>query len=192
MRIRIVTILSLMLASSGCAGAGGQSAQSQAESRPKAVRGQMAGKAPDYAGQNQSCLGCHEYILEMKTPRRADVPNLHLVHLESKNMAYQGSNRGCVTCHEMMTPTDKRSKKEGWILRGNVYHPDSTRDPKGVWRKLIVAPGISPKRAYVDALQPAGPYIYKPTLKRLVCLDCHGPDSKIKVIYGAGALQAMK
>jgi hypothetical protein len=37
----------------------------------------------------------------------------------------------------------------------------------------------------IEALRTAEPYPYKPTLKRLVCAECHGPDSKIKTFYGA-------
>ena len=86
----------------------------------------------------------------------------------------------------MILPSEQKAKKkEGWFVKGDVYHPNVMLAPEGVWKKLIVRTGVEPNYATVEALRTADPYTYSPTLKRLVCTECHGPDSKIKTFYGA-------
>lgn len=199
MRIRNIIFAFLTLALTACvapeqqpdstgpasweAASGPLAIQSSVAWPPKAVSNQSEGSVSDYKG-NQICLGCHGYILEAKSAR-GDIVNLHRRHLESKKTAYEGKNRDCLTCHEMWTPTKNASEKEGWFVMADVYHPNSARSPDGVWKKLIVRAGVTPNFTTVEALRPAEPYIYKPTLKQLVCVECHGPDSKIKTFYGA-------
>lgn len=181
MRIRIVTLAFLALYSTACLA---QEAQSPIDWPPKAVSKQQKGKVPDFAGKNQLCLACHGYIMDVKTARK-DIPNLHRLHLGSKKTAYEGKNRDCLTCHEMWTRAENATEKEGWFLMADVYHPNSAHSPADVWKKLIVRPGADMKTTRVEALRTAEPYPFKPTLKRLVCAECHGPDSKIKTFYGA-------
>ncbi|MHB0984893.1 MAG: hypothetical protein ACYC05_04770 [Sulfuricella sp.] len=182
MRYRILSFAFLALASTASMAA--LEVQSPIDWPPRAVSNQQKGKVPDYSKKNKICLGCHGYILEMKTAR-ADISNLHRRHLESKKVAYNGRNRDCLTCHEMWTPTKNAREKEGWFIMADVYHPNSAHSPAGVWKKLIVRPGEGVQYTRVEALRPMEPDLFKPTLKRLVCAECHGPDSKIKTFYGA-------
>lgn len=182
MRIRIVTLAFLTLASTTCLA---QEAQSPIDWPPKAIPKPQIGEVPDFIGKNQLCLACHGYIMDAKTARK-DIPNLHRRHLESKKTAYEGKNRACLTCHEMIAPSETGAPdKEGWVVRANVYHPNVLLAPAGVWKKLIVRPGEGMQYTRVEALRQSDPDPFKPTLKRLVCVDCHGTDSKIKTFYGA-------
>jgi cytochrome c553 len=154
---------------------------------PQAVANQPEGQVPDFKAKNEGCLDCHKDILEAKSAR-PDVANLHVRHLDSKKIAYKGENRDCLACHEMVTPVDgKARKKEGWFAKGDVYHPNVLLAPGGLWKKTITRPAVKLDYASVEALRTSEPYIYKPTLKRLVCAECHGSDSKIKTLYGAPA-----
>lgn len=182
MRIRIVTAAYLALAASaGLALAG----QEPIDWPPKAVPKQATGKVPDFKAKNELCLDCHKEIMEVKTARK-NVPNLHRLHLESKKIAYEGKNRDCLTCHEMIQPSEQKAKKkEGWFVKGDVYHPNILLAPESYWKKIVVRPDQSGSHLHIEALRPADPYIFKPTLKRLVCLECHSSGSKIKTFYGA-------
>lgn len=152
---------------------------------PKAVAKQATGKVPDFKAKNELCLDCHKEIMEVKTARK-NVPNLHLLHLNSKKTAYKGENRDCLTCHEMIQPSEtKAKKKEGWFVKGDVYHPNVLLAPESTWKKTVVRPGEGGQYLQIETLRLAEPYTFKPTLKRLVCLECHGQDSKIKTFYGA-------
>lgn len=160
-------------------------AQSPIDWPPKAVPKQASGKVPDFKAKNELCLDCHKEIMEVKTARK-NVPNLHLLHLNSKKTAYEGKNRDCLTCHEMIQPSEtKAKKKEGWFVKGDVYHPNVLLAPENYWKKTVVRPGEGGQYLQIETLRPAAPYTYKPTLKRLVCQECHGQDSKIKTFYGA-------
>lgn len=182
MFMRIVTIASLALASSAVLAL---ETQTPVDWPPKAVPKQQKGKVPDFKGKNELCLDCHKEILEVKTGRK-NVPNPHSLHLNSKKIAYEGKNRDCLVCHEMVTPSETKAKKrEGWFVKGDVYHPNALQNPPGVWKKMIVRGGEGTQYTHLDSLRQAEPHPYKPTLKRLVCTECHGPDSKIKTFYGA-------
>src|SRR3990172_9542664 len=112
MRTQNVILSLLRLASTTCLALEPQSA---ADWPPKAAPNQQLGKVPDFTDKNQLCLGCHGYIMDVKTARK-DILNLHRRHLESKKTAYNGENRDCLTCHEMVAPSEgKAPKKEGWV-----------------------------------------------------------------------------
>ncbi|MBI4753932.1 MAG: hypothetical protein HY778_00595 [Betaproteobacteria bacterium] len=187
MRMRILTAACLGLAST-VALAAGLEAQTPIDWPPKAVPKQPTGKVPDLKAKNEVCMDCHAEILDVKAARKAagkDIPNLHRLHLDSKKVAYEGKNRDCLTCHEMIVPVEgKAPRKEGWFAKGDVYHPNWLQEPKGVWKKLIVRAGEGGDFVRVDAVRPMEPHLYKPSLKRLVCAECHGSDSKIKTFYG--------
>lgn len=152
---------------------------------PQAVANQAEGEVPDFKAKNEGCLDCHKEILDVKSAR-ADIANLHVRHLQSKKTAYKGENRDCLACHEMLIPFEGRAaKKEGWFAKGGVYHPNVLLAPGEVWRKTITRPQGKPEFGTVEALRTSEPYLYKPTLKRLVCVECHAADSKIKAFYGA-------
>jgi cytochrome c553 len=186
MLIRIVTVACLSLVSTAALPF---EPQSPIDWPPKAVPKQQKGKVPDFKAKNALCLDCHKDILEVGTGRK-NVPNPHNLHLNSKKVAYEGKNRDCLTCHEMVTPSEtKAKKKEGWFVKGDVYHPNALQNPRGVWKKLMVRSGEGEQYLQVEALRQTEPHPYKPTLKRLVCAECHGPDSKIKTFYGAPEAQ---
>lgn len=182
MFIRIVTVAFLGLVSASCLA---QATQSPGDWPPKAVPKQATGKVPDFKVKNQLCLDCHKDIMEVKTGRK-NIPNPHRLHLDSKKIAYEGKNRDCLVCHEMVTSSEtKAKKKEGWFVKGDVYHPNVLQNPRDVWKKLVVRSGEGTQYVQVEALRQTEPHTYKPTLKRLVCTECHGPDSKIRTFYGA-------
>ncbi len=185
MRIRILTSTLIALASTAALALAPLEPQSSIDWPPKAVPKQATGKVPDFKSKNQICLDCHKEILAVATGRK-NVPNAHRLHLESKKTAYEGKNRDCLTCHEMVVPSEtKAKKKEGWFVKGDVYHPNVMQNPAAVWKKLVVRGGEGTQYIQVDALRQADPHPFKPTLKNLVCAECHGPDSKIKTFYGA-------
>ena len=197
MRIRILTSAIVGLGLAACVGLEQQSTstesvittgplaiQSAVVWPPQTVANQVEGSVPDFSAKNETCLNCHQEILDVKSAR-PDISNLHVRHLQSKKTAYKGENRDCLSCHEMWTPAKNASDKEGWFVMADVYHPNYAHSPAGVWKKLIVRPGVPPTYGTVDALRTSDPYTYKPTLKRLVCAECHGRDSKIKTFYGA-------
>jgi len=199
MRTRDLTFAFVGLGLAACVGTEQQSApaesvittgplaiQSAVPWPPQAVADRAEGIVPDFTAKNEICLGCHGNILEVKSAR-PDISNLHVRHLQSKMTAYRGENRACLTCHEMWTPTKNARDKEGWFVMADVYHPNPAHSPAGVWKKVIVRPDVQPIYGTVEALRTSNPYTYKPTLKRLVCVECHGQDSKIKTFYGAPA-----
>ncbi|MBI4741376.1 MAG: hypothetical protein HY777_07495 [Betaproteobacteria bacterium] len=187
MFVRIVTAAFLGLASTACPA---QAIQSPIDWPPKAVAKPLTGTVPDFKVKNQLCLDCHKEIMEVQTARK-NIPNPHRLHLESKKIAYEGKNRDCLVCHEMVVPSEtKAKKKEGWFVKGDVYHPNVLQNPREVWKKLVVRSGEGAQYVQVEALRQADPHPYKPTLKRLVCAECHGPDSKIKTFYGAPVQKA--
>jgi hypothetical protein len=166
-----------LLCFAGCSGYAGLKQQ---KTYPLQVEG---GPPPDFTEANETCLVCHSAILEVSTGRD-DVPQLHKRHLESKQMAYRGLQRRCTTCHESWTTAKEEEKKHGYFEMGGVFHPLTAHEPKEVWNKLIQRPNTHGNPVLLEAVRPEEPYTFKPSLKRLVCLDCHGPDSKIKVLYG--------
>lgn len=162
-----------------------QDTQSSIDWPPKAAPKQQTGKVPDFKSKNANCLDCHAEIMGLKSARKG-IPNLHSLHLASKKIAYEGKNRDCLSCHETVSPSDtKAKKKEGWFAKGDVYHPNVMQKPAGVWKKLVVRGGEGTQYSHLDALRQSEPHLYKPSLKQLVCAQCHGPDSKIKTFYGA-------
>lgn len=196
MRIRILTSAIVGLGLAACVApeqrsvpdtsvitSGPLAVQSAVRWPPRAVANQPEGAMPDFGAKNQNCLLCHPDVLDAKSAR-TDVVNLHKRHLESKKTAYGGANRDCLTCHEGFTVSKNAAPKEGSFVMNDVYHPNTARVSEIGSSKLIVHTA-APKYGMVDALHPANPYPYKRTLERLVCLDCHGADSKIKTFYGA-------
>lgn len=131
--------------------------------------------------ENEICLECHSKIFDWKTKRK-DILELHTRHVKSKRTEYGGMNKKCVTCHEAWALTDE----PGWT-DSPVYHPDTAMRPAGFWKKHIQKKDITPGLFYTGAAHHEKPYYLKPLLDRLVCLDCHGTDSKVKVLYGTKA-----
>jgi nitrate reductase cytochrome c-type subunit len=184
MRIRVLTIASLLLAASTSFARSPLDPQSPIDWPPKAVPKQAKGKVPDFTEKNLICMDCHKDILSVRSTRK-NVPNLHQLHLASKKIAYKGENRDCLVCHESVARSaTKGEKKENWFNKGDVFHPNVMRY-ETAWKRVVVRPAGDEPRNPADTLQLADPYIYKLSLKRLVCLECHGPDSKVKTLFGA-------
>lgn len=156
MFVRILTLASLALASTAVLAL---ETQSPIDWPPKAVAKQQKGKVPDFSEKNGLCLECHKTLMKGATGKKT-VPNLHRLHLESKKVAYEGKNRDCLTCHEMVTPseTDDADKKEGWFVKGDVYHPNWLQNPRDYWKKLVVRGGEGKVYTSVDTLRPQEPY----------------------------------
>lgn len=185
MRVRNLTLIFMSLASSAALAMDPLAPSTPIDWPPKAVPKQATGKVPDFKAKNMLCLDCHKEIMAVKTGRKT-VSNPHVLHLNSKKIAYEGKNRDCLTCHEMVTPSaTKAKKKEGWFVKGDVYHPNVMRYPPDVWKKAIVRGGEGRQYFPIEVLRQTDPHPFKPTLKDLVCVECHGPDSKIKTFYGA-------
>jgi hypothetical protein len=181
MRISVLTFASLLLASSSSLALSPLDPQSPIAWPPKAVANQKKGKVPDFKEKNLVCLDCHKDIMKVQSSRK-NVPNLHQLHLASTKVAYKGNNRDCLFCHEMVVVAKPDSPaKEGWFFKGS-YHPNVMRYERA-WKSAIVRTGGEHQPA--ETLRAAEPNIYKLSLKRLVCLECHGPDSKIKTLFGA-------
>jgi len=71
------------------------------------------------------------------------------------------------------------------MLDGDIHHPYTAMKPDGVWKTFIVRNDLASESTYLAAVHPEKPYTFKPLLERLVCVDCHDADSKVKVLYGA-------
>ena len=192
MRMQLIGAACLALASASVLAQEPLAPQSSVDWPPKAVAKPATGKVPDYSGddKNGGCLECHKSILKVATGRK-NISNLHLRHLTSKKTGYEGKNRDCLTCHEMIQPTPPSDDpdyvppaKEGWFVKGGVYHPSYFNVPREAWKKQIWKAAGTDDFARVNALRTQEPHPYKPNLKQLVCKECHGPDSKIKTFYG--------
>ncbi|MBI2266557.1 MAG: hypothetical protein HYU64_15575 [Armatimonadetes bacterium] len=136
--------------------------------------------------ENEDCLTCHKSILDVKTGKKQIVAP-HKKHLESKKMEYKGEQRKCLTCHEAYTAAKRGERKPGFFVKGGIFHPNTDREPKAFWRRTIQRPDTHGNPPLVEAVHPESPYLFKTSLSRLVCVKCHGPDSKVKTFYGTPA-----
>lgn len=122
---------------------------------------------------NKECLACHDALLEARTLKPA-VKEAHRRHLESQRTEYGGRQRLCTTCHESF-----RFAPEGLV------HPATANEPTRYWRLRINKTEVPGTPSVLPLVAPREPYTFKPTLERLVCVDCHGPDTQIKAFYPA-------
>ncbi|OGH56916.1 MAG: hypothetical protein A3G34_15950 [Candidatus Lindowbacteria bacterium RIFCSPLOWO2_12_FULL_62_27] len=109
---------------------------------------------------------------------------LHERHIRSTNPAYNHENHSCITCHAgfRMAGGDG-DQREGYFNEGTVLHPNSF---KKTMSRIIVRPRRSEgEPIFTEAVMLRNPHLFKPNLQELVCVKCHGPDSKIKVLYGS-------
>lgn len=134
---------------------------------------------------NLPCLTCHRNVVDEKVAKNQDIQNFHKRHIESQRMEYQGRQRICITCHEEWSEELKEVTQIAYW--GGIYHPETALKPTKYWHNQIRRLGPMPVLAANIALHNQNPYTFKPGLNKLVCVECHGPDSKIKILYGVGA-----
>jgi nitrate reductase cytochrome c-type subunit len=128
--------------------------------------------------ENQKCLKCHKTILDAQT-LRPDVREAHRRHLESTIKEFGGRQRVCTTCHEAFVK-GKVEGIEGAPVKG-FFHPSTSNQPTKYWRLRVRKLEVPDTPAALPPIMPEDPQIFKPTLKRMVCLECH--SRKLKVFY---------
>jgi hypothetical protein len=128
--------------------------------------------------ENKRCLKCHDYILRGR-PFKKGLKDLHRRHIESKRLDFNESQKYCTVCHEAW---DEDAELESGIDREGVIHPLTAQQPLKYWRRNIqkTKPFQPEPLTFIDN---KNPYLFKPMLQRLVCVDCHGPKSPIKEFY---------
>lgn len=125
--------------------------------------------------ENNKCMQCHDYILRSKAS--GGVKDLHRRHIESKKDDFDGSQKYCTICHEAWD-----EDLPNGIDREGVIHPATAQKPLQYWRRQVQkTERFMPETLYF--INNENPYLFKPMLQRLVCLECHGPHSSIKELY---------
>ncbi|MCF6247670.1 MAG: hypothetical protein L3J69_09940 [Desulfobacula sp.] len=119
-------------------------------------------------------------------------------------------NINCLTCHEDWQPVTPVVKKKSALtpleqltrmIQTQLINPppSSLPQPESIpfvadddflrqynsLKKLIVRPDTRGNPMIIEAVHPENPYTWKPLLKRLVCIDCHGPSREINDIKHA-------
>lgn len=112
----------------------------------------------------------------------------------------------CTTCHEAYAPIEKELKEaaideravmecfsmairgerpmEECIEKANIFKKSKIED-YGPLRNFIQRPDTKGEIPFFAAVHPEDPYTFKPLLKRLVCLECHGQDRKVTKVKGS-------
>lgn len=113
----------------------------------------------------------------------------------------------CASCHEAYAQTEKNAEKNkvdekmvldcfSNVISGKTEGKESMEDclkmadtlkksriqPYGPLRNVIQKNVLEGDIPFLVALHPEEPYTYKPLLKRLVCIECHGQERKIDKI----------
>lgn len=128
--------------------------------------------------ENRKCMQCHDYILRGKSVK-SGIKDLHRRHIESERMDFDGSQKYCIVCHSAW---DEDAELKNGIDREGVIHPVTAQQPIQYWRRHIQkTEQYKPETLYF--IDNKNPYLFKPMLQSLVCVDCHGPDSPIKELY---------
>ncbi|MDA8088373.1 MAG: hypothetical protein M0Z75_16955 [Nitrospiraceae bacterium] len=76
----------------------------------------------------------------------------------------QGKELTCTTCHEM---------------------GEDNLAPYGPLKNVIQRSNPDGANQYLVAIHPENPYTFKPLLKRLVCVECHGSARKVSTFTDA-------
>lgn len=112
----------------------------------------------------------------------------------------------CTTCHEAYAPVEKELKEAGvdeksvmdcfssaikgegmieeCVEKANVLKRSKIED-YGPLRNFIVRADTKGEIPFFVAAHPENPYTFKPLLKRLVCVECHGQDRKVTKVRGS-------
>jgi nitrate reductase cytochrome c-type subunit len=137
-------------------------------------------RMPEGEQVNRECLKCHDTLLDAKT-LNPEIKEAHRRHLESTKTEFGGRQRVCLTCHEAFRK-GKIAEIEGAPVKG-YFHPATSNQPTEYWRLRVRKLEVPDTPAALPPLSPEDPQIFKPTLRRLVCLECH--SRKLKVFYPA-------
>jgi nitrate reductase cytochrome c-type subunit len=119
--------------------------------------------------ENENCLVCHDTLLEART-LNPGIKEAHRRHLTSTMTEFGGRQRVCTTCHEAFSPSS---------------HPPTANQPTAYWRLRVRKRDVPGMPASLPLLAPEDPQTFKPTLERLVCIECH--SRKLKTFYPAEA-----
>jgi hypothetical protein len=133
-------------------------------------------------------------------------PHPHAVHLNIPEQKAGGLKKiTCATCHEAVAERVKEAEKAGVdeksvmacfssAIAGDKTFEEckqmadllkSTRiEPYGPLKNYIQRKDAQDERPFFTAIHPANPYTFKPLLKRLVCVECHGQDRKVIAVMG--------
>jgi hypothetical protein len=130
--------------------------------------------------ENPKCIKCHDTLLNGRT-LNPEIKEVHRRHVESTKTEFGGRQRACLTCHEAFL-RGKVAAIEGAPVKG-YFHPTTSNQPVEYWRLRVRKLEVPETPAALPPLAPEDPQIFKPTLRRLVCLECH--SRKLKVFYPA-------
>jgi hypothetical protein len=146
---------------------------------------QLARKEKGKTLKKITCSTCHEaYVQAEKDAEKNRVDEKTVIECFSNAISGKAEGKGEINECLKMADTLKKTRIQ----------------PYGPLRNVIqrsVPEGAIP---FFVAIHPEDPYTYKPLLKRLVCLECHGQDrkvdritgrdgkvKKIQIFYGAGS-----
>lgn len=112
----------------------------------------------------------------------------------------------CTTCHEAYAPIEKELKEaavderavmdcfsmaikgekmmDECVEKANMFKRSKIED-YGPLRNFIQRPATNGDIPFFVAVHPEEPYTFKPLLKRLVCIECHGQDRKVTKVKGS-------
>lgn len=130
--------------------------------------------------ENPKCIKCHDTLLTGRT-LNPEIKEVHRRHVESTKTEFGGRQRACLTCHEAFL-RGKVADLEGAPVKG-YFHPTTSNQPVEYWRLRVRKLEVPETPAALPLLAPEDPQIFKPTLRRLVCLECH--SRRLKVFYPA-------
>jgi hypothetical protein len=88
-------------------------------------------------------------------------------------------------------PRNQRKGAELTEITCSTCHVEEV-EPYGPLKNFIQRSNVEGLNAYLVAVHPEAPYTFKPLLKRLVCVECHGKEKKVdKVVGSAGETKAI-
>ena len=116
-----------------------------------------------------NCLTCHESWKERKTP--SDPPE---------------SEKSDIERLEQMVAAQKTTPPPpAQPVANKVVPNDEFLQQYENLKKFVVRADKRQNPAFIEAVHPEDPYTFKPLLKRLVCVDCHGKDREVDRIEHA-------
>lgn len=112
-----------------------------------------------------TCATCHEAVAEgVKEADKAGVDEKSVMECFSKAIAGEKTMEECKQMADLL----KRTRIE----------------PYGPLKNFIQRKDAQGEIPFFVAVHPENPYTFKPLLKRLVCVECHGYDRKVSKVRG--------